>query len=678
MEAPPLPPLHALLIGIDGYPEAPLAGCVNDIRAVQAFLIEKLAVPPAAIKVLLAPNAALPTPDPAPQLGQSELAPTHANLVAALKALAGPPVGRGHRVLIYYSGHGSYQKVTSAQAYFEGLVPLDFAEAGLLFDLELNRLLQAIADQAGDLSVILDCCNSGGATRALDSDEPDQRTRSLALRQAAPASAERRLHPMLSADADGATSHTPYTVLAACHADQKATECRRPPLIGRSHGLLSATLLEILGSLAGDRRPGLWGVRFCDIFPVLSARIVAANSAQHPQLLGPSERPIFGGPYEPRDPGYRVLFDSAGGYVLEAGSLAGLSRGAQLAVYGPEPARFPTLGSPADLRARLGELTISTVSPARASAIPSAGGRAFELPLGARARLIRSGELSRLRVLLRDEVDAALRARLAALQADDGFQLLAPGEPGAELIVGQTAARGLWLGDELCGPGEPAEPSAPGPLAVVPWDLAPDLLAREQALRGAIRHYGQYVVPLRAFRSGGFSLPSKPITTRIIDVSKQTNLAQLTQEQFMRTELRRGDQGHYCANIGDQIAIEVSNDLNIDLFANLFLCTCDGFVELLALDTLLPRKSRVLFWLDGIDGEPFPAALGPDHRWGIERLISLVTDQPGLDFTMLKLEQSMADAIRDAIELRNLRPLARKFEGVRWVAQQTLLQIGEP
>ena len=91
----------------------------------------------------------------------------------------------GDRVLIYYSGHGSFQKVNSAQGCFEGLVPIDYAEQGLLFDLELNRLLQAIADKSGDLSVILDCCNSGGATRDDVSKpgtaDPDQRSRSLRL-----------------------------------------------------------------------------------------------------------------------------------------------------------------------------------------------------------------------------------------------------------------------------------------------------------------------------------------------------------------------------------------------------------------------------------------------------------------------------------------------------------------
>lgn len=679
MQASSPAPLHALLIGIDGYKSAGLYGCVNDIRAVQRFLREELAVPAAAIMTLLCPNPLAETPDPAPELGGLGKTPTLQNMVDALKRLAGPEVAAGDRVLIYYSGHGSFQKVNSAQGYFEGLVPIDYAEQGLLFDLELNRLLQAIADKSGDLSVILDCCNSGGATRDVSKPgtaDPDQRSRSLRLTDPAPAAAEERLRPLTTLGQAPAGQPSGYTVLCACHGDEKATECRRPPRIGRSHGLLTATLLDILRALPRDRGPeALAAVRFSDVFPTLNARVFAENPAQRPQLLGPPERRIFGGPWKPRDPGYRVLLGSDGGYVIDAGTLAGLSRGAQLAVYGPEPDRFPPLGSSADQEARLGALTITSISLAKANAVPTPPSPAFNLPLGARARLLRPGELSRLRVSA-DGVTASLRTTLSGLQEEHGFILLPPGEGGGELMIGQYENGDLWLGDDLCGPGLPIERSAPGPMARIPRYLLDDPFFCAKGLAGAIRHYAQYVIPIRVYRSGGFSLPTEVLSLRLIDTKNISDKQQLTQQYFMRTESPKSPKGIYQCNDGDELAIEVSNEINISLYFHLFLCSMEGSVIELAPETTLQGRSRVLLWYQGIDGQPFPLSLPAGHRWAIDRLLLIATDQPGLDLSMLQQEETLQQMILAAIETKFPRPLAKKIEGLRYVAQQTLIQIG--
>lgn len=153
---------QALLIGIDNYDGYPLSGCVNDIDQMQDFLVNKLLVPVECIRRLEAPlhrPAQLPIPP--------ERRPTYDNLVAALRDLASEQVQRGDRIFIHYAGHGSYEKLAEAESYFEGLVPVDHESKGLLFDVELNQLLQAIADRSGDLTVILDCCHSAGATRDL-------------------------------------------------------------------------------------------------------------------------------------------------------------------------------------------------------------------------------------------------------------------------------------------------------------------------------------------------------------------------------------------------------------------------------------------------------------------------------------------------------------------------------
>lgn len=83
--------------------------------------------------------------------------------------------------------------------------------------------------------------------------EPGARTRSLPLRHAAPAAVEQRLQPLLRAGHDGPPPPARPTVLAACHANEKATECRRPPLIGKSHGRLTATLLDMPQAILRER-----------------------------------------------------------------------------------------------------------------------------------------------------------------------------------------------------------------------------------------------------------------------------------------------------------------------------------------------------------------------------------------------------------------------------------------
>lgn len=88
---------------------------------------------------------------------------------------------------------------------------------------------------------------------------------------------------------------------------------------------------------------------------------------------------------------------------------------------------------------------------------------------------------------------------------------------------------------------------------------------------------------------------------------------------------------HYRAKNNSLTAIEVSNERNIDLFAHLFLLAGDGHVDELALDTLVSRKSRVLFFRDGAAsplatrsgvgltrtaGQSSPRAHAPQHQAG--------------------------------------------------------------
>src|ERR1041385_2206941 len=98
---------HVLLIGIDTYPPGynSLTGCVNDIDAIEQMLLDPpgIGIPAEQIRVTrfaAANSNHLSTS----RFQEQTLPPTKANLIQALKALAGPKVKTNDRVLIYYSG----------------------------------------------------------------------------------------------------------------------------------------------------------------------------------------------------------------------------------------------------------------------------------------------------------------------------------------------------------------------------------------------------------------------------------------------------------------------------------------------------------------------------------------------------------------------------------------------
>lgn len=92
----------ALLVGINRYPGAPLAGCVNDIQDMAHFLVNKMHFSPASIRLLADGRATT----------QAILDRLHW-LVADLKA--------GDRVVFHYSGHGAQVPTRNPEGEVDGL-----------------------------------------------------------------------------------------------------------------------------------------------------------------------------------------------------------------------------------------------------------------------------------------------------------------------------------------------------------------------------------------------------------------------------------------------------------------------------------------------------------------------------------------------------------------------------
>ena len=560
----PTPTYHALLIGIDAYaPPNTLYGCVNDILAIEALLLDPpgIGVAPEHLQVtrLIAPNPGTTAPArPQVQAGF----PSRAAILQALQALAGPNVGANDRVLIYYSGHGDQKRWTISQEWHEALVPQDLQ---FLYDVEVNALIEAIAARTDDLTVILDCCHSAGAFRALEINPPDFRQRFLGsgsdpVEPPAGLPASRGLpgaHLLQGTDPR-------YLVLAACQADERAGE---RSFGARHQGLLTYGLMNVL---RGRAEPDREAVRWADLWPDLLAAVAGASAGppalpvQNPWLVGRPERHVFGGPWSPQDTGFRVTRSPDGTYTVGAGSVVGVTAGAQLAVYGAEPALFPPVGSPADLQARAGVLTVTRAG--RAESTAQAVGAAFALPEGARARLIQPGAAQALQVgVARDDPAAAVLGDSPLLA------VIMPDAPGVDVTVTALPGGGWNIGNLV-----------EAHVATVPAGAA-------AALRVGLEAYARYNQVLRLARTAADPPLSGALAVRLLDAHNAAAIGSAAPAAVDRLldalpEAPRDANG-YALPKGFPFAVQVSNAYRSPaggpdtLYVTLLNCTAGGKVE---------------------------------------------------------------------------------------------------
>ncbi len=168
------PAFYALVIGIDLYlpnstPEGSypsLRGCVRDATRVEEFLRQKAGLTDDnLIRLTSTPNAAGKPNEPPAQL------PTYENIVNGFRELTRRAKADDH-VYIHFSGHGGrcptlVPEVKGSVATDEALVPLDIGnpKARYVRDVEVARLLKEMTDKKLVVTVVFDCCHSGGATR---------------------------------------------------------------------------------------------------------------------------------------------------------------------------------------------------------------------------------------------------------------------------------------------------------------------------------------------------------------------------------------------------------------------------------------------------------------------------------------------------------------------------------
>jgi Caspase domain len=350
-----LPNFHALLIGIDyyfpgilpdgnSYPH--LYGAVRDIGHVNAYLQGELNIPGARIARLTSPHPTPGTPSPT-----NDPLPTYENLIEALRAVT-DRAKKGDQVYVHYSGHGGrvktvYPAKKGARGVDEALVPWDIHKptAQYFRDLEFAELLRAMTAKGLYVTLVLDCCYSGGATRGISNGVGVRGVDFIDMRDLPAPGLVTVAETLTTRGMSTGEGFLPepkgYTLLAACRSTEKAREFR---FDGKEkNGALTYWLLDVL-------RNGGTGLTYKMVFERVFGRVQSHFEEQSPMLEGEPDREFFG---------VRTIASVASTQVLEVdlpgnrvrlgtGTSVGVLEGARFAIY---PQRTASLSAPAGRKA---------------------------------------------------------------------------------------------------------------------------------------------------------------------------------------------------------------------------------------------------------------------------------------------------------------------------------------
>lgn len=330
------PALYALLVGINRYasPTVPdLGGSVNDVAALAELLRTRFGVAADQIHLLTDEQATLAAVRAAFQ--QHLLAPARA--WAATGAVGAPPA-----LLFHFSGHGSQAPDpthTEPDGLDETLVCHDsrLPDHYDLKDWELGLLLDEAAQFTHNITVILDCCHSGGGTRTGETTKPIADTRGCGVDRRPQPSGRPPAMQVAAATRSGQApvgsawtrGNARHVLLAACRDNEKAHEHTFTLDQGSvRHGVLTQTLIQLLRTMPADRP-----LTYHELHEQLVIEIRQLYRGQNPQCEGDWGRLIFGGVGPQRDLWWRVVAVEGAEIWVEGGAVHQLTKGDRLAIY---------------------------------------------------------------------------------------------------------------------------------------------------------------------------------------------------------------------------------------------------------------------------------------------------------------------------------------------------------
>lgn len=655
---------HVVLIGIDAYSlldnRSQLHGCVSDIDSMQELLLDRVGIPPSQITRLVSPH---PTPE-----RHSTIAPrpaTSANIREALTELGSEKVGPDDRVLIYYAGHGARPEIRRATPSLRGdfaqrreaLVPEDgdMQGANVLFDFEFNALLAGIAGRTTSVTVVLDCCHSSGATRSLDGAASNTRFVDIGPVEI---SDDRASAMDSGADAMSAglaaASVDACQVVAACLSHEYAHEVPKNISPGQTRsGLLTHSLTTALGQISDDEVASVsWGRLWNEVRANIETE-PEANGRQHPWMSGGLAREWLGGPPNDGDVGLGIERDTSkpNAYVIRAGSTAGITSGARIAVYDAQPDKFPRLGSDEDRAARFSDvlLEVSETTPSRAMA--RAIGEPFDLPPGVRGRLIQAGEAELLACAVLPE-DSDI---VEALAASDLLEVTTDARALARLERQDDAS---WiLTDDVHG----ADPGSPVLARLAAADAA-------RGARDLLEHYVRYSGPSRMAKRCP-DLPGALRLTLLACATERVEQSELPGLTPIPTEL---DGSYSLTSLDDKFCVRVQNASNEVLQVSLFISSADGTVARLDTTTIDPGASEY-FWPHSEVGRAFQAWVESGRC--IDRMVAIGTTDVASDLKHLEEASTfLPKATRGMTGPPSAPPVAPPPPADQWTAVEIILR----
>ncbi len=385
-------------------------------------------------------------------------------------------------------------------------------------------------------------------------------------------------------------------------------------------GHLTRSLCERLVAVDPASCPGLrWG----RIWRQVEAAVVARNPQQRPWLSAGFGRAVFGGDPTTGATSASPSSATATSYQLDVGTLAGVTEGARIGVYGPEPVMFPPLGSPVDLAARRGELRVRSADPAGSRAVPVAP---MALPEAARGRLVAPGADARIAVAFCARRRRGGRRRTEPFAVRQGRGRCAARRPRAA-----TGGGGGWvLADDVFGDERWSSRAS-----------RPFRYGRPDLLRAVVEHYYRYRAPLR-LASACRDLPTM-LGVSLLDC----NARRLWPAEAQRGPPRgRRNRPRPLRGAGRATGSASPSTTNPNATSTSRCSMRPPAAGCYLLGTgQIPARARERFWSTNHLGTPFAAQLPRDQQVGVDRIVAIGTTESGVDLSYLRQDTGFAELI---------------------------------
>ncbi|MCJ8281433.1 MAG: caspase family protein, partial [Rivularia sp. ALOHA_DT_140] len=253
-----------------------------------------------------------------------------------------------------YSGHGgrattNYPQLKGDNGIDEGFVPVDIGtgEGQYLRDLELAMLMKKMVDKGLVVTLVIDCCHSGGTVRGeyadirgLDTiDETDRpasnlvaSTEELSQYWQSLTQGESDKSGVVTRKGTAVAGMLPevegYVVLAACRPSEYAFEYAFDSK--NRNGALTYWLLDTLNQ-------PMPGMTYKILHDRINAKIKTLFPQQTPMLMGEAERLVFGSEYVRTEYAVNIMQVEVEGsstkVKFDAGQAQGLRKGAEFTIY---------------------------------------------------------------------------------------------------------------------------------------------------------------------------------------------------------------------------------------------------------------------------------------------------------------------------------------------------------